>query len=61
VNLEVFREDNWWNPSLGLKYALSPHWLLRLDCSYMDNRSNIPVYSYHSSQAMLTFEYLFAH
>ena len=61
VNTQVFREDNWWNPSLGFKYALSAHWLLRLDCSYMDNRSNIPVYSYHSSQAMVTFEYLLTH
>jgi len=54
----IFREENWWSSEIGATYSLSDRWLLRLDCSFTDNRSNIPEYSYHSNQVMFSIEYV---
>lgn len=57
---DAFREENWWNASLGFSYTFSDNWKLSIDCSFADNRSNIPQFSYHSNQVMSSLEYVFA-
>lgn len=54
----VFREENWLSAVVRLNYTLSDRWALRADWRFTDNRSNIPVYSYRSSQVMLSLEYV---
>lgn len=53
----VFREENWWSTALGLRYAWSPYWAVRISGRFTDNRSNIVTYSYHSNQIMLSLEH----
>ena len=59
--VNIFREENHWSTTLGLHYFLSQRWSLRFDCSFTDNRSNIPQFSYHSNQIMTSLDYVFAH
>ncbi|MGA9854340.1 MAG: tetratricopeptide repeat protein [Gammaproteobacteria bacterium] len=61
TSTSIFREDNWWSSAFGVNHTFSPHWSLRLDCSFTDNRSNIPQYSYHSNQIMASLEYVTSH
>ncbi len=55
----IFREENWWSTVFGTRYILSKQWALRADVSFTDNRSNIPLYSYHSNQIMVYITYQF--
>ena len=53
----VFREENWWSTGLGVRYAWSARWAVRISGRFTDNRSNIVPYSYHSNQILVSLEY----
>lgn len=53
----VFREENWWSTELGVRYAWSSRWAVRMVGRFTDNRSNIIPYSYHSNQILVSLEY----
>lgn len=57
---QEFREENWWNASLGFSYTFPGNWKVSLGCSFADNRSNITQFSYHSNQVMSSLEYVFS-
>lgn len=40
------REDTMWQADLGANYALTPHWTLRAEYQWTDNRSNQALYSF---------------
>ena len=56
---EAFREENWWSTALGLRYAWSSRWAVRIAGRFTDNRSNIIPYSYHSNQILFSLEYFY--
>ena len=55
----MFREENWWSAALGLRYAWSARWVVRIGGRFTDNRSDITPYSYHSNQILISLEYFY--
>lgn len=57
--LSITRDDDQYLASAGIDYGLAPDWTLRVEFRYLDNASNIPLYSYRSNRLTLSLEYLF--
>ena len=56
---EVVRDDNFQKAELELSYRVNPHWRLLAMLSYMRNDSNIAIYQYRRTRAMLGVRYAF--
>jgi len=44
---------------MGAKYKLMPHWNLKAQYRYLNNKSNITNYAYKSNLYTLSLHYLF--
>lgn len=59
VTSTVDRDDTLYIGKIGAEYGLMPHWTLRAQYRYLNNKSNVAAYSYKSDVYLASLNYLF--